>query len=179
MTPERRAAKSAYERERRAADPERRRKHAEYMKRWRAANPEAAAAIDRKSKTLHADAKASRDKSYYQRNTASRKKQAREWAQRNPEKRAAMRATRRARAVQSGGRITAARIEALFQLQRGKCACCGASLAGGYQVDHIMPLALGGSNSDDNIQLLRPACNNLKRAKHPVDFMQADRGMLL
>lgn len=45
-------------------------------------------------------------------------------------------------------------------------------------MDHIMPLALGGTNTDDNIQLLCPTCNRSKHAKHPVDFMQ-QRGFLL
>jgi 5-methylcytosine-specific restriction endonuclease McrA len=51
-------------------------------------------------------------------------------------------------------------------------------LGDNYHIDHIMPLALGGSNTDDNIQLLRQRCNNQKCAKHPVDFMQS-RGFLL
>ena len=29
-------------------------------------------------------------------------------------------------------------------LQRGKCACCHASIKRGYHVDHIQPLARGG-----------------------------------
>lgn len=41
-----------------------------------------------------------------------------------------------------------------------------------------MPLALGGANEDWNIQLLRQRCNNQKKAKHPVDFMQS-KGYLL
>lgn len=40
-----------------------------------------------------------------------------------------------------------------------------------------MPIARGGSNTDDNVQLLCPACNLKKSAKHPVDFMQ-ERGFL-
>lgn len=35
-----------------------------------------------------------------------------------------------------------------------------------------------GTNTDDNIQLLRKLCNLQKSAKHPVDFMQ-QRGFLL
>lgn len=45
-------------------------------------------------------------------------------------------------------------------------------------MDHIVPLALGGSNTDGNIQLLRATCNQQKHAKHPVVFMQ-ERGFLL
>lgn len=68
--------------------------------------------------------------------------------------------------------------KSLFVLQRGKCACCGLPLGKEYHLDHIMPLALGGSNTDENIQLLRKRCNLQKNKKHPVDFMQS-RGFLL
>lgn len=45
-------------------------------------------------------------------------------------------------------------------------------------LDHIVPVAMGGPNIDENIQLLRQRCNNQKHSKHPVDFMQ-QRGFLL
>lgn len=66
----------------------------------------------------------------------------------------------------------------LIALQKGKCPCCKLPLGKSYHLDHKMPIALGGSNTDDNIQLLRPRCNAQKHAKHPVDFMQS-RGFLL
>lgn len=86
---------------------------------------------------------------------------------------------RRARKASNGGRLSKGITEKLFKLQRGKCACgCGEQLGNSYHIDHIMPLALGGTNTDDNIQLLRAICNMQKSAKHPVDFMQ-QRGFLL
>lgn len=85
---------------------------------------------------------------------------------------------RRARLRSSGGNLSKGIYQKLFKLQRGKCACCGLPLEGVSHLDHIMPLALGGSNTDDNVQLLRPSCNFEKSAKHPVDFMRA-RGFLL
>jgi 5-methylcytosine-specific restriction endonuclease McrA len=66
----------------------------------------------------------------------------------------------------------------LFKIQNGLCACCRKPLGDNFHLDHIMPMALGGSNTDDNIQLLRSRCNQQKHAKHPVDFMQ-ERGFLL
>lgn len=85
---------------------------------------------------------------------------------------------RRAIKLNAGGELSKGIGAKLFALQRGKCACCGEPLGNKYHLDHIMPLALGGSNTDDNIQLLRPRCNNQKHAKHPIDFMQS-RGLLL
>lgn len=85
---------------------------------------------------------------------------------------------RRARKRASGGKLSPGLSARLLKLQRGKCACCGLPLGDDYHLDHIMPLALGGTNADDNIQLLRSKCNLQKNAKHPVDFMR-QRGFLL
>lgn len=86
---------------------------------------------------------------------------------------------RRARERDAGGRLSVGLTYKLFTLQKGRCACgCKQPLGDDFHRDHIMPLALGGSNTDDNIQLLRSTCNLQKHAKHPVDFMQ-QRGFLL
>lgn len=85
---------------------------------------------------------------------------------------------RRARKKASGGSISKGLTEKLFLLQKGRCACCGVPLEDDYHIDHIVPLYLGGSNSDENIQLLRSICNLQKGKKHPVDFMQS-KGLLL
>lgn len=87
-------------------------------------------------------------------------------------------ANRRARKLSVGGKLTSDLSSKLFQLQNGRCACCKKPLGNDYHLDHIMPLALGGTNTNDNIQLLRARCNLQKQAKHPVDFMQ-QRGYLL
>lgn len=82
------------------------------------------------------------------------------------------------RASQYGGKLSSGLAARLFKLQRGKCACCGLPLGDDYHLDHIMPIALGGTNTDDNIQLLRSTCNHKKHAKHPIDFMRS-KGYLL
>ena len=88
------------------------------------------------------------------------------------------RRNRRALVKSSSGKLSLGLAEKLYKLQKGKCACCNLPLGDDYHMDHIMPLALGGKNTDDNIQLLRARCNLQKKAKHPVDFMQ-ERGYLL
>lgn len=86
---------------------------------------------------------------------------------------------RRARKVEAGGQLSKDIAARLYKLQRGKCACgCKQPLGDNYHRDHIMPLALGGTNTDDNLQLLRAKCNLQKSAKHPIEFMQK-RGFLL
>lgn len=62
--------------------------------------------------------------------------------------------------------------------QRWKCAICRVCVKKAYHLDHIMPLKLGGAHEPANLQLLCPACNVRKNAKHPVDYMQ-ERGFLI
>jgi len=78
----------------------------------------------------------------------------------------------------NGGKLSPDIVQRLFSLQKGKCPCCLKPLGDDYHLDHKMPLALGGSNTDDNMQLLRGECNLQKNAKHPIDFMQS-KGFLL
>jgi hypothetical protein len=100
------------------------------------------------------------------------------WEKANPEKRKALNHNRRARKRNAEGSHTAADIQQLLVLQKSKCAVCYTSIKDGYHVDHVIPLAVGGGNGKDNLQLLCSSCNCSKGAKHPVDFMQ-ERGMLL
>jgi 5-methylcytosine-specific restriction endonuclease McrA len=86
---------------------------------------------------------------------------------------------RRALKLKVGGELSKNLSQKLFVLQKGKCACCkGDLLKLKIHLDHIMPLSRGGSNTDNNIQLLCSSCNCSKNAKHPVDFMRS-RGYLL
>jgi 5-methylcytosine-specific restriction endonuclease McrA len=85
----------------------------------------------------------------------------------------------RARKQSAHGRLSKDIVPRLMALQKGKCACCRESLRKtGKHIDHVMPLSAGGHNTDDNVQLLCPACNCSKNARHPIDFMQS-RGFLL
>ena len=100
------------------------------------------------------------------------------WRSNNPNAHALAEQNRRSRKRNSNGRLSKDIVNKLMALQNGKCACCGASLKGGYHLDHIIPLALGGENVDNNVQLLTPKCNMSKGAKHPIDYMQS-KGLLL
>jgi 5-methylcytosine-specific restriction endonuclease McrA len=49
---------------------------------------------------------------------------------------------------------------AVWQRCGGRCAECGSDQL--LEFDHVIPLAMGGSNSERNLQLLCAECNRLK-----------------
>lgn len=100
------------------------------------------------------------------------------WRAANPDARRIHDQNRRARECENGGKLSKGLADKLLILQKGKCPCCNQPLGEDFHLDHIMPIAIGGSNTDSNIQLLRKACNLKKSAKHPNDFMR-ERGFLL
>ena len=91
----------------------------------------------------------------------------RKWRNSNPDKIREYDHNRRTRVKGNGGKLSSNIIQTLLILQKGKCACCDKSLNNGYHLDHIMPIKLGGANTDDNVQLLTPKCNLRKGSKHP------------
>lgn len=98
---------------------------------------------------------------------------ARAWRAVNPEKTRAYRGNRRARKLSAAGSHTAQEIQQIINLQRGKCGYCRVKLTQkNTHIDHIMPLALGGSNYASNLQALCAKCNHSKCAKHPVEYAQ-------
>ena len=95
----------------------------------------------------------------------------RKWGANNPEKKKALCINRRARVAATGGKLSADHIKAIVARQKGKCAACGKKTK--LAMDHIMPLALGGSGHPHNFQGLCRSCNSKKHARHPIDFNQS------
>lgn len=141
---------------------------------WRLANPDKAKDAVAKYRSIEANKEKSRVRQADYRRSNIEKTRARDAARRteNPELNRIKLQNRRAKKRANGGNLSKGLSAKLFLLQKGKCACCGKPLSDDYHLDHIMPIALDGTNTDDNIQLLCPPCNLSKGAKHPVDFMQ-------
>lgn len=73
---------------------------------------------------------------------------------------------------------TANDVQRILKEQQGKCAYCRVSLNNGYRIDHIVPIAKGGTNAPANVQLTCAPCNFKKAAKDPLTFA-AELGLLL
>jgi hypothetical protein len=106
----------------------------------------------------------------------------RDWRKNNPAKwreisrRHDKRRSERARAAE--GTHTDEDVFKLLNLQKHKCANCKCCVKKSYHLDHIMPLAKGGSNWPSNLQVLCPSCNMKKSCKDPIVWAQ-ENGRLL
>lgn len=145
---------------------------------WRAANPDIKKACQLAYRAANPEKTKARDAAYRAAHPEKQRANRVAWRAANPEATRIFNQNYQAKKRANGGTLSGGLSAKLFKLQKGKCACCGQPLGTKYHLDHIMPIALGGSNTDDNMQLLRQRCNSQKSAKHPVDFMQ-QRGFLL
>lgn len=134
-----------------------------YSVKFRMAHPDKAKAAVAKYRAAHPD----KAKAYHAK-----------YRKAHPEKGRIKSHNHRALKRANGGKLSQGLAATLFKRQRGLCVCCKQPLGDNYQLDHIMPLKLGGKNEDSNIQLLTATCNLQKSARHPVEFMQS-RGLLL
>lgn len=148
-----------------------------YRAKWRKDNPEKRRAAKSAQERRAAERRAAKKAVYLAANPHIAIAAAAERAIKIKARKKVKRHTRRARERGAPGRLSKGLEARLLVLQKGKCPVCRDALTDRH-LDHIIPLAGGGDNTDRNIQLLCPACNFSKHAKHPVEFMQ-ERGFLL
>jgi 5-methylcytosine-specific restriction endonuclease McrA len=120
-------------------------------------------------------------KEWYDNNKNRKKETQKQWTEKNLEKYLAgcrvRRNRRRCRELNAEGYFSVKDVKRIYEMQRCKCAGCGVKLKK-YHVDHIIPLALGGTNWANNLQILCVGCNLSKHAKHPIDWAN-ENGKLL
>ena len=87
----------------------------------------------------------------------------RAWSQANPDAVKSNTRNRRARKKAIGGTHTAEDIQDIHRLQKGKCAICRKKLGDKYDVDHVIPIAKGGSNARTNNDNRRGPADRARR----------------
>jgi 5-methylcytosine-specific restriction endonuclease McrA len=142
----------------------------DYLAAWRIRNKEKVKAYRTKDRVQEYS------RAHYERHKEEIKDRVSQYRKSNPNKVRALNHARRG--LERSGKLSSNIIEILFFKQKGLCVCCKKKLGKDFHLDHIVPLSMGGTNTDDNVQLLKPRCNLQKNAKHPVDFMR-ERGYLL
>ena len=145
-----------------------------YCKAWREANIDNVREKEknraREYRLSHPEKRKLVNKKYVENNKEKIAISKREWKKRNPEAVREMQNRRRSR--KGDNVLSRGIIKKLYKLQKGKCPCCNQRLGEDYHLDHIIPLSLGGANTDNNVQLLRASCNLKKHAKDPIQYMQ-------
>lgn len=68
------------------------------------------------------------------------------------------------------GWYTADDIRRMIRQQKGKCWWCGKKYGDNYHLDHVIPIARGGTNDPSNLCLACAACNLSKHAKLPHEW---------
>ena len=122
----------------------------------------------RVKKTEYARKKRIADPVFLEKNRKASRDAKKRWGEEQKEKHRIHARNRRARKKGAEGRYRVSDVRKIYADQDGLCAACRCNLLeSGSHVDHIMPIALGGTNWPDNIQILCPPCNLSKSAKHP------------
>lgn len=149
-----------------------------YTSAWRSRNPDAGAAYMRARRDGDRETLLAQERARYAADPEKFRAKSRAYLRANKGLVANYARRRRALKVCASGAHTRDEIVGLFKKQGGRCANCKASLKAGYHADHILPLALGGSNAIRNIQLMCPRCNLRKGASHPIVFSQREGRLL-
>lgn len=112
------------------------------------------------------------DRMWFKNNRERKLGHCKKWRDENPDKVRQYSLNAHARKKGADGFYTNHDVNKIREKQKNKCAepTCKKDLSNGYHVDHIMPLALGGSNWPSNLQCLCPSCNMSKGAKDPYDW---------
>jgi 5-methylcytosine-specific restriction endonuclease McrA len=138
---------------------------------WAANNRDRCNAISRKWNASNAVKKRELNEQYRQANQQAINENRKQQRKQDPSMERVKTAIRRARKRESGGQLSKNIVQQLLERQNNRCTCCGRTLGDKYHLDHIVPLSLGGTNTDANVQLLLPKCNLQKHNSTPEKFL--------
>ena len=163
---------------------------AEYQAAYRLANRERIKALKRANYESNRERNSERARQWYENNkdhVARRKRifkeanrelireRLKKWHNANPTWRRAAENRRRARKLNADGCYTALDVQRQYEAQKGICYYCKCQVDDSYQVDHVIPLARGGSNGPENLVIACANCNQSKGAKLPHEWVQGGR----
>ena len=127
---------------------------------WERRNPEKKKAAGAIFRQRHRSSETQRQYAWRAKNPEVHKATQRRYMQRHPEKNLQWLSNRRARKLAAPGYATAEQIIARVEYYGRRCYMCG----GPYEhLDHVIPIARGGSNWPAN---LRPSCAPCNMRKH-------------
>lgn len=92
-----------------------------------------------------------------------------QWRENNRERRSEIQRQRIAR--QKEALVAEVELDAIIERDGNLCGICWLPVEEVPHLDHIFPLAAGGTHEPDNVQIAHPACNRRKGAK--VNFTLA------
>ena len=158
----------------------------EWQKTWRKNNPEKVKNTNKKAADTRREIRKIECAEWRKRNTTRIKKWWQEYKQQhderikenrrkyereNPEKVKASKHTRRTRILGLDSKIDSDYVKFLKIVQGMRCNYCEQTMSD-YQIDHIVPIARGGDNRNENLQLLCAPCNRQKGAKTDSEYRE-------
>jgi hypothetical protein len=146
-------------------------------KRWRAKNPEYAdryAQDHREQQRIktacYRKRHAERIRQYCESHKEQRRAYSRQHAKTHREYYRTRDRNRSALEKMAPGRHTVADIRKQYADQGGRCYHCQCEVGDRYHIDHVIPLARGGSNDPSNLVITCPSCNMRKHTKLPHEW---------
>lgn len=149
----------------------------EYQREWNRKNPGKHAEYEARRRAREGDAINARRRELREEKSEQYRRQKREWWAKNRARIGEHRRMRyqenpapvldrnaRGRARRSGAKVVL-RVDEDEVIRRdcGRCGICGEPVMGPFHLDHIVPLAAGGTHEPDNVQLAHPTCNARKQ----------------
>jgi 5-methylcytosine-specific restriction endonuclease McrA len=135
---------------------------------WEKRNPDKKSAKDKRYLQAHPDKRRAKRHRHYLKYAEKIIKRVVQWYTDHPEKQEAKNRNRHIKTRGGAGKVSAAEWEMILRRFENKCVIPGCERTD-LTVDHIVPLALGGTHTVDNIQ---PMCrhHNCSKGARAIDY---------